>query len=78
MRQPEASADDPTIPECTFDFVRHCGRPDVKIFRAASKKEVAYTSADQIGGMPELLKSIHDFQRVRVDIASGERMLGTW
>jgi hypothetical protein len=78
VRKPETTADDPAITETALDLLRLRGGGNVKIFGTPSQEQVAYTSSNEISGMPELLQPIHDLQRIWVNIAPGQRMLGAW
>ncbi len=76
--QAESAADNPTVAERPLDLVRLCGRADVEIFGTPAQEQVAYTATNEVGGMSQLLETIKNLQRVGVDIAPAQGMLGPW
>lgn len=70
----KAPPDDPAVPEELLDLVRMRVGADVEIFGATLQQEVTDTTANQIGGVVELLETVQDFQRIRVDVTPGNRV----
>jgi hypothetical protein len=71
----ETTADDPAVAEQLLDLVRVRGGADVEILGTAPEEQVANAAADEIGAMSVLVKAVKDLERVRVDVATGDRML---
>ena len=75
VREAEAPADDPAVPEELLDLIRMRGRADVEILRTAAEQQVADAAADEIGGVLALPQAVENLQRVRIDVAAGDRVL---
>ena len=75
VREPEAAADDPAVPEQLLDLIRMRRRADVEVLGPAPEQEVANAAADQIGDVVGLPQPVEHFQRVGVDVAARERVL---
>ena len=76
VRQPEAAADDPAVPEQLLDLIRMRRRADVEVLRPAAEQQIADAAADQVGDVVALPQPVEDFQGVRIDVAARERVLG--
>ena len=76
VREPEAPADDPAVPEQPLDLVRMRGRADVEVLRPAAEQQVADAAADEVGDVVVLVEPVENLQRVRVDLFAGDRVLG--
>ena len=75
VRQAEAPADDPAVPEQLLDLIRVRGGADVEVLRPPSEKKIADAAADQICSVVVLPQPVQDLQRVRIDVATGDRVL---
>ena len=58
--------------------VRLRRRADVEILGSAAEQQVADSAPHEVGGEAQLLKPARHFQRIGVDVATGEGMLCTW
>jgi hypothetical protein len=58
--QPEPATDDPAVPEELFDLVRVSVRADVKVLWTPAEQHVPDTPADQIRGVPVVMKPVED------------------
>ena len=76
VRQSEPAADDPAVAEELLDLIRVRRCPDVEIFGTAPEQQIAHTAANQVGNVIVLPQSIEDLERVGIDVAPRERMLG--
>lgn len=76
VRQPEAPADEPAVPEELLDLRRPRRGGDVEVLRLAPQHEVADPSADQVGGVPRAVQAVEDLQGVGIDVLARDRMLG--
>ena len=76
VREPEAAADDPAVPEQLLDLIRMRRRADVEVLGPAAEQQVADAAADEIGDVVELAQPVENLQRVRIDVAARERVLG--
>ena len=52
-------------------------RADVEVLRTAPEEEVAHTAADEVRDVLVLMETVEDFERVCIDLASRDRMLGS-
>ncbi len=76
MRESESPSDDPAVSKEFLDLIRVCGRADVEVFRPPPEQQVAHTAAHQVRGVIELLQAVEHLERVWIDVASGEGVLG--
>ena len=76
VSQPEAPSNDPAILEKTLDLIRMRVGADVEILGTTAEQQVADAAADQIRDVIVLAKAIEDLQRVRIDVAARDWMLG--
>ena len=74
MREPEATADDPAIPEQSLDLIRVRVRADVEVLRLTAQQQVPDAATDQIGREIVLVEPVEDPQRVRIDVPARERV----
>ena len=77
VRQAEAPADDPAVLEERLDLVGMRRRADVEVLRAPAEQQVADAAADEIRDVAVLMEAIEDFERVGIDLRSGERVRGS-
>ena len=77
VHQAEAAPDDPGVAEDPADLLRLGVGRDVEVLRLASEEQVADAAADHVGEIAGLLQTIEDLQRLFLDPAAGDRMLGT-
>ena len=75
MREPEAPADDPAVPEQFLDLMRMRRSANVEILRPAIEQQVANAAANQVRDVVMLVKSVKNFERVRIDVAAGDCMV---
>ena len=68
MREPEAAADQPAIPEQRLDLLRRRVGGDVEILGMAADQQVAYGTTDQVGGKAALAQPVQDAQCIRADV----------
>ena len=76
VSQPESPADDPAIAKQFLDLIRVRRGADVEVLRTPRQQQVPDAAADQIGDVIELSQAIENLQRVRVDVAARDRVLG--
>jgi hypothetical protein len=74
VRQPEASADDPAVPEQLLDLIGMRRRADVEILGTTAEEQVTDAAADQIRDVVALIETIEDLQRIGVDLLPRNRM----
>ena len=77
VHQPEAPADDAGVAEDPADLLRLRVGGDIEILRLAAEQEIAHAAAHHVGEIPRLLQAIEDLQRLFLDPAAGDRVLGT-
>ena len=75
--EPEAPADDPAVAEQLLDLVRMGGRADVVVFRTPLKQQIANAATNEVCDVIVLVKPVENFERVGIDIAPRDRMLGS-
>src|SRR5262249_42422621 len=73
--KPKAAADDPAVSEELLDLGRVRGRADVEILRTASEEKIAHAAADEIRDVLGLTQPVQDFERIRVDVATRDRVV---
>ena len=76
VREPEAAADDPAVAEQLLDLIRVGRRADVEVLGTARQEQVAHAAADEIRDVIELTQAVENLQRVGVDVAARDRVLG--
>ena len=67
VREPEAPADDPAVPEELLDLIRVRRRADVEVFRPPTQQQVADASANEIGGVVRLVQARQHLHGIGVD-----------
>ena len=67
VRQSEAAADDPAVPEHALHFVRMRRGADVEILGPSPEQQIANAAADEIRDVVELTEARQHFQRVGID-----------
>jgi hypothetical protein len=72
----ETPTDDPAIPKQLFDLIWMGGGPDIEILGHAAEKEIANAAAHEIRHVIELSEAIEHFQRIGIDVAARNRVLG--
>src|SRR5688500_762101 len=70
VREAEAPADDPAIPEEPLYLVGMRGGADIEVFRRAAEQQIAHAAANQVGDVVELPEPVQDLEGVRVDVLS--------
>ena len=75
VRETEPPADDPAVPEELLDLIGMRRGADVEVLRAAAEQQIADAAADQIGDVLVLPQAVEHLQRVRIDVAAGDRVL---
>ena len=76
VRQAEPPADDPAVAEQLLDLVRVGGGADVEILRPPLEQQIAHAAADEIRDVVVFVQPIKNFERVGIDVAAGDRVLG--
>ena len=76
VRQPEAPADDPAVAEELLDLIGVRRRPDVEILGAPAEQQIADAAADEIGDVIELAQPVENLERIGIDVAARDRVLG--
>src|SRR5207249_12148491 len=59
-----------------LDLIGVRRRADVEAFRPAAEEQIAHAAADQIGDVLELTQPVQHLERVRIDVAPRDRVLG--
>ena len=77
VRKAEAPADDPAVLEEPFDLVWMRRRADVEVLWAPAEEQVPYAPAHEIRDVAVLMEAIENFERVGIDLRSGERVCGS-
>ena len=77
MRQTEAAPDQEAVAERVLHLVRLGARADVEILRRASQQKIPHATAHEVGGVAELVKTVQDPQRIRIDIFARNAMIRT-
>src|SRR5205085_1102927 len=76
VRQTEAAADYPAVPEEAFDLIRVGVGADIEIFWPAPEQQVPYAAPDQVCGVVALMEPVEDLQRVGIDLLARDRVFG--
>ncbi len=76
VREPEASADDPAVPEQPLHLIGMSRRADVEVLRPPIQQQIPHAAANQVHHVFVLPQPVQDLQCVRIDLSAGERMLG--
>jgi hypothetical protein len=76
VREAEPTADDPAIAKQLLDVMRVRRRADVEVLRAPSQQQIAHAAAHEIGDVIVFVKAVQNLERVRVDVAAGDRVFG--
>ena len=72
VRESKSSSNDAAIPEKPFDFSGSCAGGHIKVLGIAIEKQVAHTTADQIGLKPALRQAPNDLVSVGIDQFRGD------
>jgi hypothetical protein len=76
VREPEAAADDPAVPEQALHLIRVGGGPDVEVLRPAAQQQVADAPAHEVRRVIELCEAVEHLERVGVDVRAGNGVVG--
>ena len=77
MGETEATANKIAIAELALDFVGAGIGADIEVFGGATKEEIADGTADEIGFVAELGKTVKNLKGIGVDVAAGDVVLGS-
>jgi hypothetical protein len=75
--KPEPAADDPAVAKQLLDLVGMRRRADVEVLRTPVQQQVTHAAADEICDVIVLVKPVENFERVRIDVAPRDRVLGS-
>lgn len=78
MRQAKAAADQATVAEQRFDFLRRGAGGHVEILGMAADQQVADCAADQVGTKARFAQAVQHAQRVGADVLARDGVLIAW
>jgi len=76
VREPEAAADDPAVPEQLLHLRWMRGRADVEVLGPAAEQQIADAAADEIRDVIGFAQPVEHLEGVGVDVSTRDRVLG--
>ena len=75
VREAEAPADDPAVPEQLLDLVRMRRGADVEVLGPPAEQQIAHAAADQVRGVVGVVQPVEHLERIGIDGRARNRVV---